>query len=83
LVQTWSYDPGTVFVYDNASTFLASAMVTRVTGQTVRDFLVERLFGKPGIPAPVWTESDDRFTRSARGVEFSTESLEIFGQFLL
>ncbi|MDR0722948.1 MAG: serine hydrolase [Treponema sp.] len=83
LAQTLSYDPGTVFVYDNASTFLASAMFTQATGQTVRDFLVERLFCTLGIPEPVWAESDDRFTLGATGLELSTESLGVFGQFLL
>ncbi|MDR2798466.1 MAG: beta-lactamase family protein [Treponema sp.] len=83
LAQTLRYDPGTVFVYDNASTFLASAMLTKATGQTVRDFLVERLFCKLGIPEPVWVESEDRFTLGATGLELSTESLGIFGQFLL
>jgi CubicO group peptidase (beta-lactamase class C family) len=83
LAQPLSYDPGTVFVYDNASTFLVSAMLTRATGRTLRDFLVERLFRPLDIPDPVWRESEDRFSLGATGLELSTESLGVFGQFLL
>ncbi|MDR2394476.1 MAG: beta-lactamase family protein [Treponema sp.] len=83
LAQPLRYDPGTVFVYDNASTFLASALLTKATGQTLRAFLVERLFSNLGIPDPVWAESEDGFTLGATGLELSTEELGVFGQFLL
>jgi CubicO group peptidase (beta-lactamase class C family) len=83
LAQALVYDPGTVFVYDNASTFLASAMLTAATGQTLRDFLTERLFRKLGIPDPAWRASEDGFTLGATGLELTTESLGRFGQFLL
>jgi CubicO group peptidase (beta-lactamase class C family) len=83
LSQTLAYDPGTIFVYDNASTFLASAMVSKATGLKVRDFLQERLFRVLDIPDPVWAESDDGYTIGATGLELSTKDLAIFGQFLL
>lgn len=77
------YDPGRVFIYDNACTFLISAMITKATGMKVRDLLAERLFRPLGIPAPVWRESDDGFTLGATGLELSTGNLAVFGQFLL
>ncbi|MDR3333716.1 MAG: beta-lactamase family protein [Treponema sp.] len=83
LAESLAYDPGTRFVYDNASTFLASAMVTKATGCTVRDLLVERLFRPLEIPEPAWAASDDGYTMGATGLEVSTRSLAVFGQFLL
>ena len=77
------YDPGKVFVYDNTSTFLISAMITKITGIKVRDLLIEKLFHPLNIPDPLWQESEDGFTIGATGLELSAESLSIFGQFLL
>jgi CubicO group peptidase (beta-lactamase class C family) len=83
LLHTLDLKPGERFFYDNACTFLASAMVTRAMGRTVKDLLVERLFGPLGIPDPVWEESDDGHTIGATGLELSTSSLARFGRFLL
>ena len=77
------YDPGAVFVYDNACTLLISAMITKATGMKTRDLLVERLFPALGIPDPIWPESGDGFTLGATGLTLSTGSLARFGQFLL
>ncbi|MDR2068724.1 MAG: beta-lactamase family protein [Spirochaetaceae bacterium] len=83
LAQFLNTDPGARFVYDNGSTFLASAMVTAATGQKVRDFLLDRLFRPLGIPDPVWEESADGYSLGATGLELSTGSLARFGQLLL
>ncbi|MFP3090912.1 beta-lactamase family protein [Treponema sp. TIM-1] len=83
LAQTLTRDPGTRFVYDNGSTFLASAMVSGAVGQRVRDFLLDRLFRPLDIPDPVWETSADGHTLGATGLELSTGSLARFGQLLL
>jgi CubicO group peptidase (beta-lactamase class C family) len=83
LSQPLSFDPGAQFVYDNGSTFLASAMITRATGQKVRDYLLDRLFRPLGIPDPFWQESLDGYTIGASGLELTVTSLASFGQFLL
>lgn len=83
LSQPLTTDPGVRFVYDNGATFLASAMVTRATGQRVREFLIGRLFKPLGIPEPVWETSVDDHTLGATGLELTTGSLARFGQFLL
>jgi CubicO group peptidase (beta-lactamase class C family) len=76
-------EPGSFFLYDNTCTFLASAMLTRASGCKLRDYLLDRLFRPLGIPDPVWAESADGYTIGATGLELSTESLALFGQFLL
>ena len=83
LAQPLAYMPGTRFEYDNGSTFLASAMFTRIMGMTVRDFLLDALFRPLGIPDPEWPESPDGHTLGATGLVLSTSSLACFGQFLL
>jgi CubicO group peptidase (beta-lactamase class C family) len=83
LEQELAYEPGSRFVYDNGSTFLASAMFTQAMGMTVRNFLTSELFGPLGIPAPDWEESADGHTIAATGLCLSTGSLGLFGQLLL
>jgi CubicO group peptidase (beta-lactamase class C family) len=83
LAQTLTYEPGTRFMYDNGSTFLASAMVTRATGQKVRDYLLDRVFRPLGMGDPAWAESPDGYSLGATGLELTTGNLAAFGQFLL
>jgi CubicO group peptidase (beta-lactamase class C family) len=83
LAQPLSYQPGTRFVYDNGSTFLASAMFTRRMGTTVREFLLDGLFRPLGISDPEWPESPDGHTIGATGLILTTSNLAAFGQFLL
>jgi len=83
LSQPLFWQPGTRFMYDNGSTFLASAMFTRAMGITVLDFLCERLFTPMGISAPKWPESEDGHTVGATGLMLSTNEMALFGQLLL
>jgi CubicO group peptidase (beta-lactamase class C family) len=83
LGQKLSCDPGSCFVYDNGSAFLASAVFTQAVGKTVREYLLDALFRPLGIPDPEWQESADGYTVGATGLVVSTSSLARFGQFLL
>jgi CubicO group peptidase (beta-lactamase class C family) len=83
LSQPLDREPGAAFLYDNGCTFLASAMVTKVTGLKVRDLLADRLFRPLEIPDPVWRESDDGLTLGATVLKITTGDLAKFGQFLL
>ena len=83
LAQPLKHEPGSHFVYDNGSTFLASAMFTRRMGMTVRDFLVGELFRPLGIADPQWPESPDGHTVGSSQLVLTTSDLARFGQFLL
>ncbi|HKR07922.1 MAG TPA: serine hydrolase domain-containing protein, partial [Gemmatimonadaceae bacterium] len=48
------YKPGTHFLYNSPATYMLSAIVQKVTGQTVLDYLQPRLFAPLGIERPTW-----------------------------
>ncbi len=84
---TLSYDcvrePGTYFHYNSHGTYLVSCMVQKVTGQTVRDYLIPRLFLPLGIPVPFWNFSPERVNSGGWGLYLSSDSIARFGQCLL
>lgn len=75
--------PGTLFYYNSPATYLLSATLTKVTGQTVRDYLVPRLFEPLGIPTPDWDVSAQGYSHGASGLHLRTEDIAKFGQLLL
>lgn len=54
LAQPVSHKPGTHFLYNSGATFMLSAIVQKVTGMTVLDYLRPRLFEPLGIENPTW-----------------------------
>jgi CubicO group peptidase (beta-lactamase class C family) len=80
--QAMSDKPGTKFMYNNFSSFMLSAIVTKVTGQTLNDFLDEKLYQVIGIEKPVWREFKG-VSIGASGLEVSTHDLARFGLLLI
>ncbi|HUG10086.1 MAG TPA: serine hydrolase, partial [Opitutaceae bacterium] len=77
------HKPGTFFHYNSGATFLLSVIVQRLTGQTVRDYLVPRLFEPLGIAPPKWDETAQGFSYGASGLHIRTEDIARFGQLYL
>lgn len=77
------HKPGTLFYYNSPATYMCSAIVTKVTGQTVRDYLVSRLFAPLGIPTPEWDLSVQGYNHGASGLHLRTEDIAKFGQLYL
>lgn len=75
--------PGTWFRYNTPSTYMCSAIVTKVTGQTVLDFLKPRLFEPLGIEAPRWDASAEGYSLGGYGLFIRTEDIAKFGQLYL
>ena len=75
--------PGTLFYYNSPASYMLSATVTKVSGQTVRDYLLPRLFEPLGIPTPDWDVSVQGFNHGASGLHIRTEDIAKFGQLLL
>jgi CubicO group peptidase (beta-lactamase class C family) len=75
--------PGTHFKYNTAATFMQSAIVQKVTGQTVLDFLQPRLFAPLAIEHPVWDTNFQGISLGGYGLRVRTEDIAKFGQLYL
>ena len=76
-------EPGTCFRYNSHGSYLVSCMVQRVTGTTVSDYLMPRVFEPLGIPRPRWDMSPQGVCCGGWGLYLSCESLLRFGVCLL
>ncbi|HEY0455879.1 MAG TPA: serine hydrolase [Verrucomicrobiae bacterium] len=83
LAQPVPHLPGTHFKYNTAATFMQSAIVQKVTGQTVLDFLQPRLFQPLGIEHPVWDTNFQGVSLGGYGLRVRTEDIAKFGQLYL
>jgi CubicO group peptidase (beta-lactamase class C family) len=83
LEQPVTHPPGTWFRYNTPSTYMCSALVTKVTGQTVLEFLKPRLFEPLGIEPPQWGASVEGYTLGGYGLFARTEDIAKFGQLYL
>lgn len=83
LAQPMAAQPGTLFAYDSIDSYLLSAMVQRVTGKTVMEFLRERIFAPMHITQAYWEESPEGITCGGWGLYLQLESMAKFGQLLV
>lgn len=75
--------PGSKFVYSSYATYMVSAILQRVTGQPVRDYLRPRLFEPLGIYAVLWEESPAGINCGGWGLRLKTSDLAKLGQLYL
>ena len=76
-------EPGSWFVYNTAATYMLSAIITQLTGETLLDYLRPRLFEPLGIENPTW-ESDPRgINLGGTGLHIKLEDIARFGQMYL
>lgn len=83
LAQTIAHKPGTQFMYNSAATYMCSAIVQKVTGQTILDYLTPRLFEPLGITGMRWETCPRGINTGGWGLSIQTEAMAKFGQFLL
>jgi len=77
------YTPGTAFCYNSMGTYMLSAIVQKLTGQKVIDYLTPRLFEPLGIAGATWEESPDGVCCGGWGLSLKTEDLAKMGTCLL
>ncbi|GAA1552090.1 hypothetical protein GCM10009789_02220 [Kribbella sancticallisti] len=77
------HEPGTVFVYNSGATYMLSAILQRLTGETLLDYLRPRLFEPLGADEAIWAVSREGINTGGWGLSLNTESLANFSQFLL
>jgi CubicO group peptidase (beta-lactamase class C family) len=77
------FKPGTHFQYNTMGSYVLSAIVTKVTGQTELDYLKPRLFEPLGIENPRWDTSPEGNSLGGYGLYLVTEDIAKFGQLYL
>ena len=77
------FKPGTHFLYNTSATYMQSAIVQKVTGTTVLDYLRPRLFEPLGIENPTWELSPQGISTGGYGLSIRTEDIAKFGQLYL
>lgn len=77
------HKPGTFFVYNSLGTYVLSAIVQKVTGEKLIDYLYPRLFRPLGIVGAVWDESPQGINTGGWGLYLKTEDLAKLGLFIL
>lgn len=77
------HKPGTKFVYNSLATYMLSAIVQKVTGEKVIDYLYPRLFRPLGITSAEWLTSPTGINTGGWGLFIKTEDMAKMGQFLL
>ncbi|HEY3556312.1 MAG TPA: serine hydrolase [Kribbella sp.] len=77
------HEPGTVFVYNSGATYMLSAILQRLTGERLLDYLRPRLFEPLGISEATWQVSKEGITVGGWGLSINTESIACFGQLML
>lgn len=73
------FKPGTHFLYNSPATYMLSAIVQKVTGKTVLEYLRPTLFDPLGFKDPLWLENEQGVTVGAYGLSARTEEIASFG----
>ena len=77
------HKPGTHFVYNSGATYMLSAIIQKVTGVTLLEYLKPRLFEPLGIENPTWESDPDGINVGGWGLSVTTEDISKFGQLYL
>jgi len=75
--------PGSTFLYNSMATYMCSAIVQKVSGQKLIDYLKPRLFVPLGIEGADWEEDSSGINTGGWGLRVRTEDLAKFGQLYL
>ena len=78
-----SFEPGKRFVYNSTNTFMLSAIVKKVSGKGLSDFLDERLFAPLGIKRYYWEKSGEGTELGGWGLYILPEDFAKIGVLLL
>ena len=75
--------PGTKFLYNSLGTYMLSAIVQKVTGQKVIDYLKPRLFDPLGIKGIDWETDTKGINTGGWGLRLKTEDMAKFAELFL
>ncbi len=77
------FTPGEVYCYNSVGTFMLSAIVQKVTGKKLVEYLNERIFEPLNIKDATWTETKEGQNFGGWGLYLKTEDLAKTGQLIL
>ena len=83
LARKIDFEPGEHFCYNTTGTYMCSAIVQKVVGETICDYLQPRLFDPLHIDAPYWEQSPQGVSKGGTGLFLKTEDIAKFGQLYL
>jgi CubicO group peptidase (beta-lactamase class C family) len=75
--------PGTEMMYNSIATYMLSAIIQKVTGEKLIDYLTPRLFLPLGITGVTWEESQQGVNLGGWGLSVKTEDMAKLGQLFL
>ncbi len=77
------HEPSTFFMYNTGATYMLGAIVHKVTGKTLEEYLQPRLFAPLNITGYDWEKSPQGLNTAGYGLRISTEDIAKFGQLYL
>lgn len=77
------HEPGTRFLYDSNASYMLSAILEKVSGETLYDYITPRLFEPLGIRDIQWESTPDGVTLGGGGLRLKTADMAKIGQFYL
>lgn len=78
-----NHPPGTVYAYDTTGTHTLCAILQKLTGQSVHDYLAPRLLEPIGIGPIQWETCPMNINKGGSGIKCTTEDMARFGQLYL
>lgn len=79
LSQPVEKEPGTFFMYNTGATYMLSAIIQKVTGQTLHEYLRPRIFDPLGIVGEDWETDPLGINTGGYGLRIRTEDIAKFG----
>ncbi len=76
-------EPGTKFLYNTSASYMLSAIIQKVTGQTLLDYLGPRLLDPLGISGLDWETDLQGIQAGGWGIRVKSEDMAKFGQLFL
>lgn len=77
------HEPGTFYCYNSLCSYILSAIITKVTGESIRDYLITRLFEPLGMGIPEWDADKDGISAGGWGLRLVPEQMARMGLLLL
>lgn len=76
----WGFKPGESWKYISENTYCVGAMIARLTGMTVTEYLTPRLYEPLGIDVPAWERDATGVETGGWGIFLKTEDLAKLAQ---